>query len=309
MRTRTNFTASRLGRFVMSGSLALFLSACGGGGGGDSGSVQVTTPPSPPPPTALAIHGGNYLEAAAVGAVAVDRASELTRSLDRAFNLMQVADGRNVSVSCLGGGGVGFVFDTSITASPAQCNEGGVVLASGTIVTSKLEVFLRDGLTLLRSGNFVVNDVVWRLADAGKDATLNTLNASVAANRRADDNVDLSGSFRVQRNGREDSYSNLSALAANFGRQLSVASVALSATSPRFAASPLAVDSTLVNGLRVLTIRAPDGSYVKVSTINTGTPAQFRFDVYSSAAATNPVTQIYAENDPLYTAALAKALQ
>lgn len=305
MTTRTNFAPSSLGRLLLSVSVALFVAACGGGG--DGGSAQVTTPPSPPPTTTLAINSGNYLDAAAVGAVAVDRAAELTRSLDRAFNLMQVAEGRNISVNCLGGGSVGFVFGTSITASPAQCNEGGVVLAGGAIVTSNLEVFLRDGLTLLRSGNFAVTDVAWRLASG--DQTSNTLNASMTASRRADDNVDLKGSFRVLRNAREDSYSNVTTLAANFGRQLSVASVTLSAASPRFAASPLAIDSAFVNGLRVLTIRASDGSYVKVSTINTGTPAQFKFEVFASPSATNPVMQIYAENDPLYTAALARALQ
>ncbi len=296
----------------LTGALALaavFLVAACGGGSSDSPSSGGSTNP---PAAALQINAATYLDAAAIGAIAFERASGLSASLDRAFELMQEAGGTSRSVPCAAAGSVFFAFanPSANSATFVSCEDRGGLLTSGVVNTTGLVVTQTAIRTNLVGANFDLQNVVYRAVPG--DGINQTISGALRADRRPDNAMALVGQLGVVRNSRADTYGDVSLVAVGFGSTVVLDSATMSVATPRFAAQPLKLASSTVNGLQVLTMTAPDSSSVKVSTLANATsarPAQLRFDVYAAGNANPVITQILAADDGSYTAALARALQ
>lgn len=270
----------------------------GGGSGGSGGSSQ--------------INAATYLDVAALGAVAFQRASNLGATLNRSFELMQDADGAPRSMACSPSGAMAFVFAslTVNTTTYANCEDSGVLLLSGKLQTADLTVLRTNSRNRLLGADFDLQNTVYHAVPG--DGVLQTVNSTLRADRRPDQMTALVGQFNLLRNGRTDAYTNVNLVARGFSETVVLYSATMTINSPRTAINPLKLDSTSVNDLQVLTMTAPDNSVVKVSTLANATStraAQLLVEVYAAGNANPVITQYIAADDPSYAPAFARALQ
>jgi hypothetical protein len=290
---------------------ALLLSACGGGG--SSGTLPQVLPPAPPAPTAQ-INGSNYLDAAAVGSVGRSRALELASLIDFSFSIAASTNFSSAVFPCGGGGTWTLTVSSASTNAgvPADCNLGSILLGSGSIAVSDLQI-VASGTpprSELSRGTYRVLDLVTRALPG--DGVNQRHSANLEAARLGTTGVTLTGQFSTLRLNRSDSYPNASVSVAKQNNTVVSTGMVFDISTPRFSITPLRA-STQEGSTPSLRVAAPDGSNVRVTTVAAATasaPAQLRFEVYANATTTTPsVTQTLAENDPQVAAAITRALQ
>jgi archaellum component FlaG (FlaF/FlaG flagellin family) len=281
------------------------LSACGGGGD-DAPPAQ---PPTQPPTPAIAqINGTNYLDAYAVTYIGVLRIEFLAYIIDSAFEVVIDVDDIPGTYQCVAGGSLTLVKNgASRTITANNCSDGSNVFISGSVSSPNATASQFGNLVLLDAGDFVLSNAVYRRVG---DSVTETANGNIRVQRRADLSFAGSGQFSVLRNGRADQYANVSvttvpATSANGPIELTSGSMSLS--SPRFTAQPLAVAGS--DAAQNISVRAPDGSRVVTTDVSSGTTDAFKFDVFAANASSPTVTQTLALNDPLWQAAVQRALQ
>ena len=270
-------------------ALVTVIAACGG----DDLPVAGTPAPSQgtASPAAVKIDGANYLDAFAIGAVAVSR----------------VIDAAHI---------VGIVNDGSSRLDPPgaqNCWANGSLEWNDMLLDEHTRVVrpCASGSVELRSGYFsdtldgiMLTDVVWRRSPDPMDLKMG---GSIRFNRNTDGSATLSGAFSAQREGADATYIQVSAIAvpATGGNAARVTAGSLQVRAAPFAPHLLAV-AVSEAGTKV-SVTAPDGSHVDASDAASGTTSARKFEVFDADGPMPVVTQTLSMDDPLVVAAIARA--
>jgi hypothetical protein len=281
--------------------LSVTVTACGGGG-----DAAPTPAPAPAPPPAIAqINGNNYLDAFSVGLLGSVRILLIGEAIDSAFEAVVDSNDMPGTYPCAAGGTLTLTKSGATrTLSVNNCNDGLVLYVSGSLTSPNAVAGTFGNVMLLLSGDFTMDNVVYRVLD---DTVTETINGTVNVQRRTDLSVAATGAFSALRNGRADNYSNIAAQSTtpDVNGDVDVANFSFAVSSPRFTAQPLTVVVNSGGGV----VTAPDASNVTATDASSGTTVALRFDVRNAAGAAPSVTQTLTENDPQVLAAFERALQ
>jgi hypothetical protein len=264
--------------------------------GGDGDSLPAVSTPAPAQgsgtPAAAQIDGANYLDAFAVGAVA------LTRVIDAAHVVGVVRHGTSRldapgAQDCWAMGALNWddtVLD-EYTRVVHPCASGSVELRSGAFSVTRAGT----GLT----------DVVWRHPPGHVERAIG---GNIALKQNADGSTTIAGSMSVLRGDLAiDEYTLVSVTAAPAagGNPARAIAGSLRVHSQSFAPAWLTV-AVSDFGAQVSVIAA-DGTHVVVTEVAGGTTPARRFEVFDAEGSAPVVTQTLTMDDPLVTTALARA--
>jgi hypothetical protein len=281
-------------------SIAFVIVVAGCGGGGDRPPGAGTPAPSQGTGTSTAaqIDGANYLDAFAIGTVALSRAIDAAQIVGIALHGTLGLDTPG-GQDCWAAGALewhewydeDFGFRREYTSVNHPCLSGGVELRSGIVE------FVQDHLTL--------KTVVWRQPP---DPTDQMIDGQYGVKWNSDGAAAISsGVFFVQRNGRLATYMGVSIIAAPAapGSPARATSGSLQVCSAPFAPQWLTVAAADA-GAR-LSVTAPDGTRVVITEVAGGTTSARRFEVFATDGSSPVVTQTLTMDDPLVIAAMARA--
>ena len=281
----------------------LALSACGGGG--DQGG---TLAPTPTVPVAAGITSSNYLDAFWVGALGVQRAVVAGTVLDSAFGLVIALNDVPGTLSCPYGGNASLVKSGNqrfVTVN--NCNDGNFVFVSGTISTADAVTQNIAGTVYLKTGNFKLDNVVYRYSGAQLNDTellAGTIAYSLSADGRS---ATAKGELSASYNGRVDRYTNVSLTAiTNAQGEADISIGSMRVDSMRF---PIPLLVTGSSDQLAMSAVSPDTSLVRGIYIAGATVDSFRYEVLAAPGAVPSVTQTYTVSDPLVQAAIIRARQ
>lgn len=271
------------------------LAACGGG------SSSSSSPPPPPPfPATPQINASNYLDVFAVTSIAFARSDLLVDAGDAAFAASLSSAPRYFCAQS------GFI-ETSLDAGTRSfafrdCRTPQRYFAAGAMTSANLSGAVINGVQALTDGDFALKDLAVSIASP-PDALLESMQGQVRIQRGSSGAVVISGAFDVLRNGRADSYTDLSLgrTAPDAQGQTRPALGFVRIASPR---SPSSLEAGVT--LTSIVVRAPDGSYLEISDAAGGAGYQMR--VYRGAGDVAQLTQTWSADAPEIKRALSHAL-
>jgi hypothetical protein len=285
-----------LKKFALLGASVLALAACGGGGGGDS------------PPAPKLITANNYLDPAWGAMIAGIRMEVIAGIIDRVFRYAIDSEDTPGVYTCDKAGSISFTktgnareftLNNCIMTLPSF---GDVRFLSGSVSSPNATDVVAGNAVLLNSGEFVLSSLN---TDWGAGPEIYLGNVAVA--RQADLRIAATGTVTVNRNGRNDQYTNValrSSLPAA-DNSVSMESGAFNLNSPRIAFSlAAAFDASSIRAT------AADNSAVRVADPNSAA-STLRYEVFASysAGAAPDTSRALANNDPAVVAAVQRLLQ